>query len=210
MVTIVIEGGGTGPALKADMAQGFRGLFDKITPPIDKPRLIRGGGRSQALDKFEIAWKECKAGDIVMLLIDSDEPLEFGASKLAHLKKRHSWTSCPPNASEDDVFLMVCVMETWICADRRALRQFFDGGFDESKLPAPNAALEKVERGRLYDCLERATASCKRREPYQKGGPSFELIGMIDPVAVEVLPHARQFFEAMRSRLGRSAPRIRR
>lgn len=201
--TIVIEGGGTGPALKTDMTRGFSMLFDKLLPRHCKPQIIRGGGRTQALDKFVTAWQSRQPGDIVILLVDSEEPIEFGDSKLAHLKRRASWTSCPVDATEHDVFLMVCAMEAWICADRRALREFFDGGFDERKLPAPNVALESVEPGRLYDCLEKATADCKRKQPYRKGSPSFELIGLIDPTTVAVLPHAKQFFDALRNRLAR-------
>lgn len=200
--SIIVEGGGTGPSLKADMAAGFRSFFEKIDPAMARPRLIRGGGRTQALDKFVTAWQSRKPGDIVMLLIDSEEPIPFGDSKLDHLVRRDAWTAKPSDVAENDVFLMVCVMEAWICADRDALRTFYKGGFDETKLP-PVQNLESVKRHLLYEKLAAATKNCKERKAYDKGDHSFELIGRISPEVVTALPHGKQFLTEMKARLPR-------
>jgi hypothetical protein len=195
---LVVEGGGTGPALKAEMAKGFRRFLDRIGPNLGKPRIIRGGGRTQALDKFNTAWQSRSKGDIVMLLIDSEEPVSYGSSKIDHLVSRDGWKNKPSDVKESDVFLMVCVMETWICADREALALFYNGGFDEKQLPAVKT-LEGVQRSVIYDALGKATKDCKKRRPYSKGEHSFELISQIDPNKLDVLPHAKEFINHLKT-----------
>jgi hypothetical protein len=199
---LIVEGGGQGPSLKARMAEGFRRLLDRIDPPLAKPRIVRGGGRAQALDKFNTAWNSRKPGDIVLLLIDSEEPVEIESSKIAHLVARDGWKNKPDDVTEDDVFLMVCVMETWICADQDALSLFYNGGLDRSKLP-PMDRLERVLRTDLYNALERATRDCKKRTEYSKGGHSFELVGKLNPAKLRALPHAEQFFAMLEKKLRR-------
>ncbi len=92
---------------------------------------------------------------------------------------------------------MVQVMETWLLADREALRTYFGARFRGNAL-RQWSALENVAKRDVLDALGRATAACPR--PYTKGAVSFELLERIDPAQVETeCPHAGVLLNCLRT-----------
>lgn len=92
---------------------------------------------------------------------------------------------------------MVQAMESWLLADRAALRSYFGASFRENRLPSqPN--LEDIAKETVLQSLERATADCNKQ--YAKGIVSFEILGRINPDAVsERCPHAAAPLDRLRS-----------
>lgn len=199
--TLIVEGGSSEKSKNVDSAMraGFRHLFDKLSPRINKPRILPGGPRNEAIKSFVREWRARQSGDIVLLLIDSEEPIEIGESKIELLKRRKEWSRVPGEITESDLFLMVTAMESWICSDTEALAKHFGNAIHQGKLPAITR-LESLTPTEVFKALKSATADC--RATYTKGAQSFQLIGLIDPAKLEQLPHAREFLDALRTRMG--------
>ena len=113
-----------------------------------------------------------------------------------HLEARDRWNK-PSDASDDDAFLMVQVMETWFLADRDALRRYFGAQFAENAL-RQWPQLEAVPKQTVLDALQRATARCQKG--YAKGKVSFDLLAQVDPNRVEAAcPHAKALLDRLKS-----------
>ncbi len=68
-------------------------------------------------------------------------------------------------------------METWIVADRTALKKRFKNELIENNL-TPLTELENRDRKAVLRSLENATKTCKT--PYAKGNHSYNLFGELD------------------------------
>lgn len=203
--TIYVEGGGDRDDLRSKARQGFSKLLGRagFKRPL-KPAIRAHGGRSETFKAFCRAWSLKAEGDIVLLLVDAECPVDAGAGKWRHLKEcsGDGW-SPPPGVDEDNVFLMVQVMETWLIADRETVADYSGQGFRSNSLPRATN-LEEVTKERIFEAIASATRQCRAKGPYGKGAHSFELIGLVDPGKIESLPHGREFFDSLRRRLGRT------
>ncbi len=160
------------------------------------PRIVACGGRQEAFKDFVTALRTQKAGSMVMLLVDSEGPVD-GTDPWAHLLSRDRWQR-PPDARPEQCHLMVQIMESWFLADPEAIEKFFGAGFRKNALPA-NSDIEEIERERVISSLERAAHGCAKAG-YRKGAHSFALLGTIDPGKLEAAaPFAKRFFETLRS-----------
>ena len=193
--TLYVEGGGDGRSLRARFREGWR-EFLRSAGAARGVKIVRGGGRDQTFGRFAKAVTDAGPGAAVLLLVDSEDPVAAGHTVWEHLAARDHWTP-PGGAGDDQAFLMVQVMETWLLADRDALRAYFGAGFRENAIRAwPD--LEDVPKEMVFAALERATGSCSKR--YAKGRISFELLAQIDPARVEAAcPHARALLDRLRS-----------
>ena len=79
---------------------------------------------------------------------------------------------------------MTTCMESWIVADREALHKHYGSKLQESALPAP-VGLESRNRHAVQDALMHATRNCSNA--YAKGKRSFEVLGVLNPVALAKL-----------------------
>ena len=160
------------------------------------PRVVRGGGRNRTFDLFATAIQNPHPGRVPLLLVDSEAAVAVGHSAWQHVHERDIWNR-PRGARDDQVFLMVQVMETWVLADRAALGQYFGAPFRQNAIPQW-PALEGVSKQDVLEALARATAACTR--PYAKGAVSFELLAMIDPALVAAAcPHAAALLDNLRA-----------
>ena len=194
---IYIEGGGDrGDNLARLFRRGWTRFFRSAGLERRMPRVVRGGGRTRTFDLFRTAVGNPRPGRIPLLLVDSETRVTAGQSAWQHLGARDGWDR-PPEVGNDQVFLMVHVMETWLVADREALRTYFGARFRGNALQQwPD--LEEVAKRDVLDALDRATAGCPR--PYAKGAVSFELLERIDPVQVETAcPHAGVLLNCLRN-----------
>lgn len=196
MVTaaLYIEGGGEGKELRGRFREGWRKFLDSAGVG-GRTKIVRGGGRRQTFDRFAAAVSDGSPSTLPFLLVDSEDPVVTGHSVWQHLRARDGWIR-PAGAGDDQAFLMVQVMETWLLADRDVLRKYFGKGFRGDALRTwPN--LEDVPKPRVLEALGRATASC--RKSYSKGKVSFELLAQVDPARVEAAcPHAKAFLNELR------------
>ena len=94
--------------------------------------------------------------------------------------------------------LMTTCMETWIVADRDALRgRYARRSLNENTLP-PLVNLEARSRQDIQRRLERATD-----RQYQKGEESFKILGQLNPDKLaELLPSFERAIRILNQRLG--------
>lgn len=194
---LYIEGGGDGnQQLETLFRHSWRTFFEAAGLKDHKPRVVRGGGRKRTFDLFARAIKAPDPQRVPLLLVDSESSVAAGHSVWQHLQTHDGW-NCPPNADDDQGFLMVQVMETWFLADRDSLKRYFGANFKENALKQwPQ--LEAVPKEKVLGALEQATAHCAKR--YAKGKVSFELLAQIDPALVEAAcPHAKALLDRLKT-----------
>lgn len=195
-VTVYVEGGGNdNDLLRTQCRQGFKRFTEAAG--ITGVGFVSRGGRNQAHDAFCTALSQLAQGDVVLLLVDSEDPVKEKASLWAHLESRENNCLSKPNgADEEHLFLMVQCMESWFLADVDALKKRFGTGFNPKALQAWQSP-ESVPKAAVLDALEKATRAC--HVPYAKGQISFEVLALASPFKVgEKCPNAARFLDRLR------------
>lgn len=194
MAKLYVEGAGPRRAQQSQCRRAFARFFESAGVK-NRPGVEPCGGRKEAFDSFCIALKAGGQGVLPLLLVDAEEPVAEGHSAWQHLKARDGW-SRPKDAADDQAFLMVQVMETWLLADPTTLRQHFGPHFSNTPLRAW-PALEAVPKQTVYETLDKATVNCP--QAYRKGGVSFDVLADLDARKVEAAcPHAKALLERLR------------
>jgi hypothetical protein len=175
-VTIYLEGGGDSKELHTRGRESFRKLLERCAFGETMPRLVACGSRSRAYKDFCKAHRNAGSG-VVLMLIDSEDPLPDIETPWAHLKVRDGWEK-PEDASSEQVLMMTTCMETWIVADRAALRTDFGQNLQESGLPAL-VNLESRLRDAVQGTLVYATRNCANQ--CRKGKRSFQILAELTP-----------------------------
>ncbi len=162
------------------------------------PKLTASGDRNSAYKGFKSAHASASSQDYIAMLVDSEDPVKDVYSPWAHLVEREGW-NVPPGATDEQVLLMATCMETWIVADGRALAAHYGQCLQRSALPAVNN-LESKDTKTVQDSLFRATRNCTG--PYEKGKKSYELLGQINPAAIDpLLPSFKRARDILVSKL---------
>jgi hypothetical protein len=195
-IQLYIEGGGDSREQHIRCREGFSKLLEKAGYSGRMPRIHAGGGREKTFDLLKTAIRCAGQNDYPILLVDSEDVISNSSlTAWTHLKARDNWDR-PNGVADDQAQLMATCMETWIMADRVALRSFFGDLFNENALFS-TIELETRHRHDVQDGLERATRSCKKKQ-YQKGTRSFELVAELHPETLrELLPHFQIFLDTL-------------
>lgn len=179
---IYLEGGASGPnskVLNIRCERAFHKLLDKMGFVGRKPRLVACGGRNDVYRAF-IRGLRLMDTEYVGMWIDSEEPMSDHESAWRHLGGVTTvavWDR-PEGAEDDQVLFMSTCMETWIVADRAALRDHYKEKLKENALPH-TGNLENIQRRAVQQALELATGDCKNA--YTKGKRSFDILEKLDP-----------------------------
>ncbi len=198
-IQLYIEGGGDSDEQDTQFRRGWRRFFENAGLRGRMPAVFRGGGRGSTFDDFQTAVLQKKAGELPLLLVDSEDVPTADHSAWTHLqtRKEDGWEQ-PSGTGDNDVFLMVVCMETWFIADRESLRRFFGQCWRDNALPKWHQ-LEEISKEKVQAALDHATAACGRRR-YAKGKRSFTLLENIDPAVVESkCPSAKRLLERLRN-----------
>lgn len=188
-IRLYVEGGGDSKELDVRCREGFRKLLSQTGFNERMPRIVACGRRQAAFDSFVVALSLQSSQSTPMLLVDSETPVT--SAPWQHLRSRDHWLR-PHNATDDQAQLMVTSMETWVLADRAALRAAYGSSLNENAL-LPLRDLEGRTRDSAFDALDAATGG-----RYQKGRESYRVLGMLNPDQVaELLPHFRRFWDAL-------------
>jgi hypothetical protein len=200
---IYIEGGAKGEDSKIQKIrcqEAFHKLLDAMGFKGRKPRLVACGGRQAVYDRFLIE-RSSNTGSYVAMWIDSEEPIANIERTWDHLESVatvQKWAR-PENAEDDQVLFMTTCMETWIVADRAAVRELYGNQLQESALP-PVVDLENRGRHEVQDKLCHATRACTN--PYQKGAKSFAIFARLNPATLERhLPSFARIHRILNSKL---------
>ena len=195
---LYVEGGGDRNPSKTKCRQAFRAFLLNAGLEGRLPRIFASGGRQQAYDDFRHALGGSRDDDRVVLLVDSEGPVDKDTGPWQHLKDRDSWDK-PDGADDDHVHLMVQCMEAWFLADRAALARYFGNGFSDNSLPR-RAKVEEVSKQDLEHRLNAATRNSRPKGAYQKGRDSFAILAELDPDKVaSASPHAKRFLDTLRT-----------
>ena len=198
-VKLHIEGGGDNKVQHQRFRRAWTRFFQKAGLK-KMPQTVAGGGRKRTFDRFRTAVRN-EPDMCHILLVDSEDVVAPGTSPWQHLKQRQDDNfDKPPGVAEDDASLMICTMETWFVADRRAISAFFGQGFNDGALPKwPN--LEQVRKRDILNALVSATKACGPRA-YAKGDLSVRVLAALDPNQVEQhCPAARRLLDRLRDLL---------
>jgi len=180
--------------------EGFRKLFEKAGFTKRMPRLTASGGRQNAFEDFHTAHAMAHRGHFVAMLIDSEGPTADAEKTWHHLKTRDNWTQ-PASTTDDQVLFITTCMETWIVADRAALKRHYGSNLQENALP-PMFNLEKRDRHQVHGELAHATRNCSNC--YAKGKRSFKVLEMLDPAALSSLTSFARTVRILDQKLGQS------
>jgi hypothetical protein len=174
---IYLEGGGTTSDLHVRARAGFRRLLEACGFGGRMPRLVACGGRGATYEQFCIAFLNKKKNDFIIMLIDSEDPMEDIEKTWEHIQKRDGWKK-PENAVDEQVLMMATCMETWIVSDHEGLESHYGSELQMSALPSL-VDLEQRSRHAIQDALCRATRNCTNA--YSKGKRSFEVLERLNP-----------------------------
>ena len=187
---LFIEGGASGAhskELTIRCQRAFHRLLERMDLGIEgrKPKLKACGGRDRVFRDFRMEM-QAEDHDFVAMWIDSEAPMvdiERTWKHLATVTTVPRWQQ-PEGAEDDQVLFMTTCMETWIVADREALRQHYrpKQSLNESPLPSPTD-LEARQRHEVQKGLERATKDCSNG--YAKGVRSFDVFEKLDPAVLK-------------------------
>jgi len=206
-VKIYVEGGGDTADQRSRCRKGFEKLLEKAGFSGRMPKIIPCGGRQQVYNDFKTAITNNDPDYYVILLVDSEDPLqgEYSVETMEawkHLKSRDNWDQ-PAGVSDDQAQLMTTCMETWIMADQKTLGEFFGKCLRANAL-LPDTDLESRLRQAVLKALEHATKDCGRDKVYCKGDLSFKLLAALQPSVLEQkLPCFQRFISLLREHLPR-------
>ena len=199
MVTVYVEGGGQSKALKTKCRAGFRKFFEKAKLVGQMPSVVACGGKDSAIKDFRSALRRLKSGQVALLLVDSEGPVQAGITPWQHLKLHARWAR-PDGTQDDQAHLMVQCMETWFLADVSALESYFGPGFRSAAIPQRND-IERIPKDDVFEQLESASRGSSKRA-YSKGRHSFDILAQIDPEkVVQRSPFAKRLIDTLKSHL---------
>ena len=197
---IFVEGGGESNFLKSRCRDGFRLLLEKSGFAGRMPKIHPSGDGAAALRRFRKAVSDGRRSDYVGVLIDSEDPVDNINEPWDHLSKRQGsiWQR-PDDACDDQVLFMTTCMETWIAADREALREAYARrGINENALP-PLDALESRNPQDVFNRLKNGT-----NNQFDKGEESFKILGQLNPdTLAELLPSFERARRILNEKLSR-------
>lgn len=163
-----------------ELRQGFRtflkplyNLAQSKQIKIEPPRLC--GSREASYKAFKAALKTYPDAFIV-LLVDSEDPVDKKQTPWQHLKNRDDWDSLETDDAQ--CHLMVQTMEAWFVADIDALRQYYGQRFQENAIPK-NPNVEEIEKARLESSLQAATRHTSKGQ-YHKTRHAAQLLERLD------------------------------
>lgn len=194
-LAIYMEGGGDGKDSKAALREGMEMFLAEVKDTCRARnwhwKLVCCGSRNEAYKRFQNERIRGEAG-IVVLLVDSEAPVDAGPAD--HLAMRDGWNL--DGIDNETIHLMVQSMETWIVADRDALRAYYGQGFQENAIPR-HRDLEDVSKRDIAAGLGRATTGTQKG-PYHKIRHARHLLQRIDPTTVrQRCRHCERLFETL-------------
>lgn len=194
---LFVEGGGDrNPHLAGACRRAFSELFIRAGIA-RKPRVIVCGGRQSAFKQFCQALQDDTAD--VWLLVDAEEVVQPGPpfAPWAHVleRKGDAWVK-PAGARDEQLHLMAVCTETWLLADRDALRRVFGPKLDEGRLPPVGVRLELQPKAQVYRALEEASRHTTAGE-YGKGAHCFDVLARVAPERLRVLTWAARLLDSL-------------
>ncbi len=92
-IKIYIEGGGDSHLQDTEFRAAWAAFFENagLGALRKRPKIVRGGGRTQTFDDYQTAVKSRKSDEMPLLLVDSEDLVSSGHGAWQHLKARDDW-----------------------------------------------------------------------------------------------------------------------
>jgi hypothetical protein len=199
-VRIYVEGGGDDKEGKARLREGFGHFLDDLRVMARRGRIrwriIACGPRHAAYRNFQHALKD-HPGAFNVLLVDSEGPVSD--TPWLHLHRQDKWSSLDTTAKQ--CHLMVQMMEAWLIADMKALKEFYGPGFNTNPIPN-NPNVEEIPKQALESALQAATRKTTKGE-YHKVRHSPKILAQLNVAKVRnAAPHCDRLFKTLGEKLG--------
>jgi hypothetical protein len=207
------EGGRKGEKSKDHQIDERRALSTFLTPIKEKVhakgwewrRVKTCGSRKGAYDSF-VSDMKYEPETLHILLVDAEETQTGETSEKKnkvwdYLLKRDGWVK-PDGANEENCFLMVRMMETWLIADIQNMEKFYGKDFNSKLLPSHNN-IESVSKSSLKTALTKATKDTSKKDYYdRKAGHGFALLETTNPEIVrEKCPSCERLFSVLTEKI---------
>lgn len=160
------------------------------------------GGRKQAFDDFCVALENQKIGEMPLLLVDAEDPLQTEEIPWGHLRNRDGW-NMPIAASDSSAYLMVQTMEAWLICDPGAWKKW-NPRADTGRLPrVHNNNVESISKPDLEAGCESVCKSVGKRYSKDKRLSGFGVLKFVQPGLVrENSKEAARFFDYIKEKAG--------
>lgn len=180
-IVIFMEGGGSGKGAskaKGSLRRGMDQFLDELKQAARtrglRWKLVCCGSRDQAFRHFR-DFQEHDGYDKPVLLVDAEGPVQCYSTR-EHLQIRDNWSM--NFCSDDSVYLMTQVMETWISSDPVALENYYGKGFESNSL-SKSVNMEVVPKEQISSELKQATCGTTKGE-YHKIRHASDLLKKLD------------------------------
>ena len=154
--------GGGNATSKRQFRRGLSLFFERAGLKGRMPRFVCCGGRSSAYEDFCTAIARAREDEFIVLLVDSEQPVNTGVGSWSHLKSRDDWDQ-PTGATDEHAHLMVQCMEAWFLADRGTLGTYFGAEFNTGP-----RRYRKHSKGRCLQCSEERNTTLKQGQVQQR------------------------------------------
>jgi hypothetical protein len=145
-------------------------------------RLVACGGRNAALEAFADAVRRASSSELVVLLVDAEEPSseETSTNHVQHIAKNAGWSL--DEGLLQNVHLMTACMETGLVADSEVLARYYGQGFNTNALPE-RTILDEEPKESLAKALKAATHNTQKGT-YNKLKHGTELLQKVRPAKI--------------------------
>lgn len=196
-IRLYIEGAAKGSEASR-LRTGFRGFLDSLYQLAQQngfkfhPPITCGSG-DEAYKDFKDACNRHKDA-MIFLLVDAEKAVAENASPWKHLR-------CDSLGLDDlHCHLMAQTMEAWLIADKDALADFYQKGFNRTALPQ-NPRVEEISKKELFDGLRNATAKTQKGR-YHKTQHGPEILKRLDVAKVrQAAPYCERLFKTLTEKM---------
>jgi Glu-tRNA(Gln) amidotransferase subunit E-like FAD-binding protein len=188
-IRIYAEGGrpGSEALLRLAFNAFFQPLLDQARAKRIRWQVIAGQSRNRTFRNFRNGLTD-HPDAVNILLVDSEEQVKTVNEVIAHLQARDGWDM--RDVDNEHCHLMVCMMESWIVADRDTLARHF------RKKPSAISDYPNIETV-PKDEINRVMAAVSQ-DRYDKIQDGLRLLAALDPTVVQQkAAHCRRLFDTL-------------
>ena len=197
-INVYVEGGGDDNKTWTPVRKGFSAFLKDLRELAGRKKIvfkiIPCGPRGTAKNDFFTAL-ESNPDAFNILLVDSERPVEKEPWK--HLRDQDRWEL--KEIHNDRCHLMVQIMESWLIADIKALKNYYGKKFIERKIP-DNTKVEEISKEEVLSALMLAAENTDKGGYKKMHGP--EILGLVNVNRVrKAAPYCNRLFTTLTEKM---------
>lgn len=202
-IRLYVEGGGDKEG-KARLRQAFSTFLGELHTEARRRgvrwQTVLCGSRTQTYEDFLLALRT-HPDAMNLLLVDAERPVTGSA-------RDHLQAAAPDgdgwkldSASDEQIYLMAQLMESWFVAEPAVLSALYGKGFAASSLPRTRN-VEAIEKDAVTDGLHRATKNTQKGAYHKMRHSPLILERLHAEVVSTRAPHCARLLQKIRDELG--------